>query len=544
MGTNINNYTDQLNDIAKLISTFANNPALIGRLADYEKWLTTQLQKTRDLRANSEPFGFFGLAVENTKENSLLLFDSTFHVTEFSGAFTHFMSPGFQPGEVFSPHDLIADSKQADFFSNLKLASANNRKYTFLTVLKDSGYHYKTTLEIEPAAEKGAFRMAMSKPEAIQSSWSNADAHTALIENLSGVECFLCDHRYRFVMVAGNEKEKYGRNAQTTGKVLFEAFEESMQKRLYPFLHKALNGQANQGEVQYSGKVFSVDAAPVKDESGFTIAATLIVRNITEDVRMRKELRKTELEAEAAEKEKALFLANISHEIRTPLNAIIGFSEQMDRTNLDERQSRYNHFIKKASDHLLYMVNEVVFLFKLDTGKAYIEKKSFSLAELLAEISGHFSMKASEKQIDFEIITEEGIPKHLISDPHKIKQILQNLLTNAFKFTESGKISLTCKLLKQKKAGVTLEFTVSDTGIGISEEELPHIFEIFGQVDQEKYNRGESGLGLGLGICLKLVNILDGEISVTSALNQGTEFKVTLPFKIANQKKGVPDEAS
>ncbi len=252
-------------------------------------------------------------------------------------------------------------------------------------------------------------------------------------------------------------------------------------------------------------------------------------QNITNDKEIEDQLKLGKEEALKADKLKSIFIANLSHEIRTPLNAIIGFSEQLDKTVLSEEQVKYNSMIKKASDHLLYLVTEIVFLFKLGMGKVFIEKTPFSLSELLAELYDTFSKQAAEKQLNLTFEFTDDFPEAVVGDSYRVRQILSNLLSNAIKYTDKGAIKLEGKLRKEYKTKVELQFSISDTGIGISRTHLKKVFDVFEQ--GSKFNVAfRSGAGLGLGICKRLTELLNGKINVSSKLNVGSIFTVMLPF--------------
>jgi signal transduction histidine kinase len=537
MDTIIKNHIDKLNYVSGFFSELATNPSMSIIIPEYEIWLKEQIQKITALKHKIKSYESLNQALEKADGGSVIVFDGNMRIKNYSGAFEFFIGSEVQLEKDFALLEFIADSKHAGIFSMLKQATGNKIS-TSETILKcPNGLFYKTAVEIEPDNDKSYFRMTIYDTQMIRNSLDHDDFPSMVLRNLPGTDVLLYDHNYRCILCGGKEKEKYGHHDNDIiGKTLFEVFKESTQKKLYPFLNKALNGIDNSGEIRILENIYAIDAAPVKDENGFTIAATLTARNITEEKLSAERLRKSIQEARNAEKEKSLFLANISHEIRTPLNAIIGFSEQLGKTELNERQGRYNQLVQKASDHLLYLVDEVAFLFKLETGKVFIEKTSFDLSELFNELNEEFTPKAFEKEIRFDVQLDKGIPIHLINDPYRIRQILLNLLVNAFKYTDSGRVTLSCKLLKQTKKTIHLEFSVSDTGIGISKKDLPHIFEIFRQAKQEKYVRHqESGLGLGLGICLKLAKLLNGDIKVESALHKGTIFKVRLPFEVVKE---------
>jgi signal transduction histidine kinase/CheY-like chemotaxis protein len=345
------------------------------------------------------------------------------------------------------------------------------------------------------------------------------------------MDIHLFDRNYRYLFTAGKEKEKHNLTSfDFIGKTMFEVMDKKTVRSVYPFYNKALNGEMNEGEVRYKDNIYSIIAIPVKDQQNNTIAGILIFQNITSDKLLEEELKKEKEDAQKADKYKSIFIANMSHEIRTPLNTIIGFSDQIEKTGLTPEQSKYFSFIKKASEHLLHLVNEVVFLFKIGMGKVLIENIPFSLNELFEELENIFSIQAREKNIDFEVQKEVTVPDLLVGDPYRLRQVLTNLLVNAIKYTDRGKILLKYTLQKDSISEIQLIFEVNDTGTGISKKDLSKIFKVFEQ-GAGHFKNSKTGAGLGLSICKELISLLNGKIEVESKLNAGSSFKVTLPFR-------------
>ena len=231
--------------------------------------------------------------------------------------------------------------------------------------------------------------------------------------------------------------------------------------------------------------------------------------------------------AEQANYAKGAFLANMSHEIRTPLNAIIGFSElaETSKNNTDIRQ--HLNKIRQASKSLLLIVNDILDFSKIDAGKIEIDSSSLSIESILQDVVNLFTGTVENKNLELLIKLDQNLPQHLLGDCQRIRQVLINLVGNAIKFTERGEILVEVILVEQDGDEFSTRFAVTDTGIGISETSIKDLFQAFTQADVS-ISRQYGGTGLGLAICNKLVSLMGGTISVTSALNQGSCFEFTL----------------
>jgi signal transduction histidine kinase/DNA-binding response OmpR family regulator len=236
--------------------------------------------------------------------------------------------------------------------------------------------------------------------------------------------------------------------------------------------------------------------------------------------------------ATESEKVKQLFLANMSHEIRTPMNAIKGMTDILLRNDHPPSQEIYLNAIKKSSESLLVILNDILDLSKLDAGKIEIEKIDFQPMEVVNGIYNLLRYKAEEKGLQLFIQASDDIPK-IKGDPTRLHQILVNLANNAIKFTEKGSVTIEVNNIRQDGDEVVLQFKVIDTGIGIVKEKIADMFELFTQADTDT-TRKYGGTGLGLSICRRLVNLQNGEIHVESETQVGSTFTVEIPYEIAD----------
>jgi signal transduction histidine kinase/CheY-like chemotaxis protein len=233
--------------------------------------------------------------------------------------------------------------------------------------------------------------------------------------------------------------------------------------------------------------------------------------------------------AEDAVKAKQQFLSNMSHEIRTPMNAIIGFTKVVLKTDLTAKQKEYLTAIKMSGDALIVLINDILDLAKVDAGKMTFEQTPFKMASSLSAMLHLFETKIQEKNLELVKEHDSKIPEVLVGDPVRLHQIILNLVSNAVKFTTKGKISVSSRLLKQNAESVTIEFAVTDTGIGIPANKIEKIFENFQQASSGTA-RLYGGTGLGLAIVKKLVEAQNGSIRVKSKVGKGSTFSFQLSF--------------
>lgn len=254
------------------------------------------------------------------------------------------------------------------------------------------------------------------------------------------------------------------------------------------------------------------------------------------------ELRQARDEALAASQSKTRFLATMSHEIRTPLNAVIGMSDLLLASPMDGRLREMVQTIHESGDYLLNLVNDILDISQIETGRLALNPRTFDLHHLLDDVLNLFQHQASIRQLDLRLNLAPEVPRWLIGDDLKLRQILFNLLGNACKYTNHGEIRLVIEATRTATEAVGLLLRVSDTGIGIAAAALPFIFEEFvGHADPDQTSQSA---GLGLAICSRLCQLMGGEISVESSLGKGSCFTVRLPFAVASKSQQKPLQSS
>ncbi len=284
-----------------------------------------------------------------------------------------------------------------------------------------------------------------------------------------------------------------------------------------------------------NGEIFIEEASifPFRDpDTGEIGGYGTVKKDVTESRRLEKELKQSYHEvvqlkdrAEAANRMKSKFLANMSHEIRTPINAVLGFTDLLMKNETRSQSIQYLNKIKHAGDGLLNLISDILDFSKIEADQLDIYLETFSLNDLIGTLESIFDIQFRSKNIPLRIEKKPNLPKLVHHDKWRINQVLSNLLSNALKFTPSGEVILS---VSHQSDQDRLIFFVKDTGIGIGEEQIKRIFDPFTQLEEEPIS-ANTGVGLGLAICKKLVQLMEGAISVSSELGKGTVFKVEIP---------------
>ena len=384
-------------------------------------------------------------------------------------------------------------------------------------------------------------------------SWSLIEASLDPLITING-EGNITDVNEATVKVTGVlRKELLGTDLSkyfTDPQIALEVYKEIFKKgSVSDVTLRFINSDGEQKDVLFNASVY-------KNEEGDLIGVVFIANSVTDHNRKEEESleaktfaelvssikKDAKIEAKNATqkakdelKSKQQFLSNMSHEIRTPMNAILGFTKVILNTDLSPKQREYLSAIKISGDTLIVLINDILDIAKLDAGKMMFEQAPFKMASSIEVVLQLFETKIHEKNLELVKEYDDRIPEVLLGDAIRLHQILINLVSNAIKFTEKGKITISVRLLKEDKKSVSIEFAISDTGIGIEEDKQELIFGNFQQVSNST-SRMYGGTGLGLAIVKQLVELQGGSVSVKSKLNKGTTFSFKLNFSKTNLK--------
>ena len=285
--------------------------------------------------------------------------------------------------------------------------------------------------------------------------------------------------------------------------------------------------------------------APLYDDAGKVEGGVIVVFDITARKKLEQEMHEAKKAAEAGLELRKTILANVSHELRTPVNAILGISALLSATHLNDEQRDYLKTMRFSSDGLLVLIDDLLDVSRIEAGKVELEELEFSVRDNFSELAKSLKVRADEKRLSFEWKLDDRIPSRLIGDVHRLNQVVTNLIGNAIKFTLQGGVQLAIMHVGEDDGAQDIAISVTDTGIGIAEERQSAVFLTFAQEDNST-TRKYGGTGLGLSISKRIVELMGGELQLSSKKNVGTTFSFTLRLKkasaeVSEQKPFMPD---
>jgi signal transduction histidine kinase/uncharacterized protein HemY len=378
-----------------------------------------------------------------------------------------------------------------------KMIEERNEQYRQFTAKELEMARVNTEIQLEKIKKEQAFLSVSASKDSLEMISKELERQTMLLE-----------------------KEKLQRDAALSEKEL------SLQK-------EANNRNILIGGLVFLGLIilFFYGRAIIKQRS-----LNKVNKAYTELRQTNKELVETRDKLIESEKFKQQFLANMSHEIRTPMNAVVGMTNLLLNTKLDEQQGKYLAAIKQSANNLLVIINDILDLSKIEAGKMELEKVNISLHEAVDNVWNILRFRAEEKGLDFKLEIESDVPKFVLGDETRLNQILINLAGNAIKFTEKGKVKIRVENQGDEDEIRFVKFSVIDTGIGIPADKLDRIFESFSQASSDT-SRKFGGTGLGLTISKHLVELHGGDLKVSSDYGKGSTFYFTVPYQLGTEQK-------
>lgn len=373
----------------------------------------------------------------------------------------------------------------------------------------------------------------------------NAELAAAILSNI-GDGVISTDFNGKIVYMNQKAEEIADCKAdQMTGKefnAVFPIYDAESKIRLdspvdYVLKYKEKTGLKNNSIIITNNnqvKYISATCTPIHSKEGSLMGAVVVFRDITKLKSIEIRLLSAKNAAEAANRAKSEFLANMSHEIRTPINGIVGMIDLTLLTQLNDEQKDNLVMAKACADSLIKIINDVLDFSKMEAGKLSLEDINFNIKELIEEIVRVHSPRVMKKGLELKVTFSSGIPTYLIGDPNRLRQVLNNLISNAVKFTEQGEVSITIKNKKTTENEAELMFLVTDTGIGIAKEDISRLFHSFSQIENV-YSKKYAGTGLGLAISEQLVEKMGGRIGVESEKGKGSTFYFNIKFKLGSE---------
>lgn len=374
----------------------------------------------------------------------------------------------------------------------------------------------------------GRYEIIAEDDPTVNDDFSNEMLLNTLMENIPDIIYFK-DKENRFIRINEAARNLFGVNSEleAIGKTDFDFFEEKQAKEAFAIEQEILfTGEPRRNVEKINKKnerymCFDSLKIPIKNKHGLIIGTAGITRDISGKDEKEKAIRENML--------KNNFMSNMSHEIRTPMNGIIGMSEVLSMDNLTPEQHKMVQIIKRSGDSMLTIIDNILDMYKIDSGKIFIQKRKINIERIVSEIIESHTVEAKENSNILLQRIDLNLPETIIGDGYKLKQILVNLVNNAIKFTQNGEVRIEVKSIGSSDNQHYIKFKVIDTGIGMDVNDIEQIFESFTQAD-ESTTKKYGGTGLGLSISNKLIEMMGGKLKVNIVKDKGSIFFFELMF--------------
>lgn len=444
---------------------------------------------------------------------------------------------------------LLKEFRARGFDAPIAIITGQGDEKIAVEAMKNGAFDYFAKSEINPQTLQQVVRNALKykilETERVRTQKALIESEKENREIVMYCQAIIMKHDMSGFILSANPAtgESLGdKNGNLIGKNLREFVPSGSKQDFDDYLLRINNTSVVSGVIKLRTKkgkeIFWLYKNIRKEDNGKHVIC--YAQDITDRIEMENALKDANDRALESVKFKEQFLANMSHEIRTPLNTIIGFTDLVKETKLNEQQKEYVELINTSGHNLLVIINDILDLSKIEAGKMTFESIDINLPQMLQKLRDMFAPKANGKGIKLGLYPSESLPEFVKGDPTRLFQIFNNLLSNSIKFTDRGEVSLSAEVLLKDERQAKIEFLVTDTGIGIPEDRLESIFESFTQAGDDT-TRKFGGTGLGLTIVKKLVELQGGEISVISHVGKGSTFRVAIPM-LLGEKRELPKQ--
>ena len=451
-----------------------------------------------------------------------------YELEELLGMRVQDFDPYYSQEQNRQVHEQIRAGKQANFVSRHRRKDGTLRDVDVSMFMTAQGDSAMFIVSIKDITEQKRAEQAKKRQEATLASLINSISDLVFYKDRNGK--FLGCNRAYAALVGRPVEEVRG---HTSADFFPPEVAAAMAERDRQCLEN-LREETSEFWVTYPDgqeALFDTVVSPLWDENGQVQGLLGVSRNITERKRTEEEIRRAKEIAEEATRMKSDFLANMSHEIRTPMNAIIGLSHLVLKTDLNPRQRDYLQKVQSSGQHLLGIINDILDFSKIEAGRLELEDAPFELQALLDHTRTLVGEKCHAKGLDLAFEVGAGVPTHVRGDQLRLGQVLLNYANNAVKFTERGRILIAVQAGERSADAIELRFSVTDTGIGLTQEQQGRLFQSFSQADTST-TRKFGGTGLGLAICKRLAQLMGGEVGVQSDAGRGSTFWFTARLRL------------